>query len=244
MPDFLQVSGPVSIPAIITPGFEQSCAGEHLPIDDLLTDVSRHCVDQQNQEDGQNSDNEQHNDVLLVPLPDKEHKGLHGIHKPVERRFWPAGTGRDERVSSTLGFCSGALPPNSSCLWTVPTLGTALVQCLGKRWRRQDLSFGKAPSRAVLHPRANGRVHVAKAEPPFWYKQCRHGRAFPGTSRRAALAPTLQPQVLLDPPEPWEALADPALRVSLIAPSSPTSRCSTSPRKQVLKTRHCPPCHQ
>lgn len=56
---------------------------------------------------------------------------------------------------------------------------------------------------------ANGHIHVAKAEPLFGYKQCHHGRASPSTSRRAAPAPRLQPQVLLDPLERWEALAKP-----------------------------------
>lgn len=45
---FLKLSGCISIPAIITRVFEQSCAEEHLAIDDLLTDVSRHGVDQKN----------------------------------------------------------------------------------------------------------------------------------------------------------------------------------------------------
>lgn len=70
--------------------------GEHLSIDDLLTDVSRHGVDQKNQEDCQSSDNNQHNYVSLIPLPDKKHKGLNGIHKPVESCFGPTRIGRKE----------------------------------------------------------------------------------------------------------------------------------------------------
>lgn len=85
---------------------------------------------------------------------------------------------------------------------------------------------------------------MVEPELPFLYKQC-YGITALSTSLRSALAQMLQPQVLVNPLELWEALAalvlqTPPPRASLIALSFLTSRCSLSPHKQLLKTWHCP----
>lgn len=46
--------------------------------------MCRQGVEDEEEEDPQDNQNDQSNDVLLVLLPDEEHKGLHGVHKPVE----------------------------------------------------------------------------------------------------------------------------------------------------------------
>lgn len=59
----------------------------------LLTDVSRHCVKNKNQEYGHNCNDQQCNDVLLVPFPNEEDECFHGVHKPVEGCFGTTGGG-------------------------------------------------------------------------------------------------------------------------------------------------------
>lgn len=41
-------------------------------------------VEDEEEKENQNGQNDQSDDVLLVLLPDEKHKGLHGVHKPVE----------------------------------------------------------------------------------------------------------------------------------------------------------------
>lgn len=56
-----------------------------LAIYNKLTDVCGQGVQDEEKEQCQNRQNNQSNDVFLVFLPDKEHKGLHWVHKPVKR---------------------------------------------------------------------------------------------------------------------------------------------------------------
>lgn len=58
--------------------------------DNKLADVWWQGVENEEEENSQNNQNDQSNDVLLVLLPYEVHKGLHGVHKPVERRLGTA----------------------------------------------------------------------------------------------------------------------------------------------------------
>lgn len=60
------------------------CISTFSTVDNKLADVCRQGVEDEEEEEPQDNQNDQSNDVLLVLLPDKEHKGLHRIHKPVE----------------------------------------------------------------------------------------------------------------------------------------------------------------
>lgn len=61
------------------------CISTFSSINNKLADVCRQGVEDEEEENPQDNQNEQSNDVLLVFLPDEEHKGLQGVHKPVER---------------------------------------------------------------------------------------------------------------------------------------------------------------
>lgn len=58
--------------------------------DNKLADVCWQGVENEEEEECQNNQNDQRNDVLLVLFPNEEHKGLHGVHEPVERRLGTA----------------------------------------------------------------------------------------------------------------------------------------------------------
>ncbi len=65
-------------------GFSSQPPNTFSSIDNKLADVCRQGVEDEEEEDSQDSQNDQSNNVLLVLLPDKEHKGFQGVHKPVE----------------------------------------------------------------------------------------------------------------------------------------------------------------